>query len=103
MNVTTNFGRVAVNGQQVSYSVDSLQPGNVARINIVTTLVSANSPAVNNIVLDKQATLLVGIRTLPETGETPLARTILLVLLATGTLTTAAVVVQRRRRREETY
>ena len=99
-NVTTNIGRVLVNGQQVSYSVDSLQPGNVARINIVTQLTSTNSSVIDNSVLDKQATLVVGVQTLPATGETPLWRSLIIVLLALGTMTTLAVVAKRRNRQK---
>ena len=103
--VRTNRGTATVNGQIITVTLASLAPGETIDISVNTTIITSNAQAVTTVQLVAEPDVeventgvitLLTIRTLPETGETPTWRNILLILSALG-----IVVISRRLRQRQ--
>ncbi|MEQ8675914.1 MAG: choice-of-anchor Q domain-containing protein [Aggregatilineales bacterium] len=89
-NVTTTRGAATVSGQTVSVNVGTLNPGDSLQIVITTTVLDGVSIVDNTacVTADNQATLecvtALPVSALPATGETPLWRSVVMLLLGAG-------------------
>ena len=107
LQVNSTAGNIRIEDGRIKFSIASLIPGQVVTISVDTIMgsdIASEIRAIAQLTCDYQGSgsgTFLRVRTLPATGETPLWRSILLVLVALGTMTSVALVAKRRRTKDE--